>query len=96
MVELLAAGLTGEQFSYEARATDNKDGGPPRGGELVMAMSPAIIAGEAWQAHVEQFVDKLRALDGVRLPGARRHKNRQDVGPRQINVELVRAVEALL
>jgi len=29
MVELLAAGLTGEQFSYEAKENDNGDGGPP-------------------------------------------------------------------
>lgn len=30
MVELLAAGMTGEQFSFEARETDNKDGGAAR------------------------------------------------------------------
>jgi len=96
MVELLAAGLTGEQFSYEARATDNKDGGPPRGGEMIIGMSPSIIAGDGWQDHVEAFMQKMTSLDGVRMPGARRHKNRLDTGPRQINAALVDTIKELL
>ena len=96
MVELLAAGLTGEQFSYEARATDNKDGGPPRGGEMIIGMSPDIIAGPNWQDHVEAFMQKMTSLDGVRMPGARRHKNRLDTGPRQINAALVDTIKKLV
>ena len=96
MVELLAAGLTGEQFSYEARATDNKDGGPPRGGEMIIGMSPDIIAGPNWQDHVEAFIQKMTSLNGVRMPGARRHKNRLDTGPRQINAALVDTIKELV
>ena len=96
MVELLAAGMTGEQFSFEARDTDNKDGGPPRGGEMIIGMSPAIIAGDGWQNHVEGFVQKLSNIDGVRMPGARRHKNRMDKGPRSINLALVETINSLL
>ena len=95
MVELLAAGLTGEQFSYEAAETDNKDGGPVRGGEVVIGLSPDIICGAGWPEHVEQFVEKLESLDGVRLPGARRHKNRLDDGPRKINAALIDTIELL-
>ena len=96
MVELLAAGLTGEQFSFEARATDNGDGGPPRGGEMILSLAPSVIAGEGWEAHVEGFVEKLQALDGIRLPGARRHYNRLDTGPRAINAALVDTIKDLL
>ena len=96
MVELLAAGMTGEQFSFEARDTDNKDGGPPRGGEMIIGMSPAIIAGDGWQDHVEGFVQKFSNIDGVRLPGARRHKNRMDTGPRSINLALIETIYSLL
>ena len=96
MVELLAAGMTGEQFSFEARDTDNKDGGPPRGGEMIIGMSPAIIAGEGWQDHVEGFVQKLSNIDGVRMPGARRHKNRMNKGPRPINLALIETINSLL
>jgi len=96
MVELLAAGLTGEQFSYEARENDNGDGGPPRGGEMVIGLSPALIAGDGWEDHVEAFMDRLTGMEGVRVPGARRHKNRLDTGPRAINAALVETIRGLI
>ncbi|MEL7011655.1 MAG: Ldh family oxidoreductase [Pseudomonadota bacterium] len=96
MVELLAAGLTGERFSFEAAEADNNDGGPPRGGEMVIALSPSVIAGDGWEAHADGFIDRLRGLDGVRLPGERRHKNRLDDGPRAMNSTLLETVRGLL
>ena len=96
MVELLAAGMTGEQFSFEARETDNKDGGPPRGGEMIIGLSPAVVAGDDWQDHVEGFMQKMTAIDGVRMPGARRHKNRLNKGPRQINTALIKTINSFL
>ncbi|MEM6668384.1 MAG: Ldh family oxidoreductase [Pseudomonadota bacterium] len=95
MVELLAAGLTGDQFSYEAAETDNRDGGPPRGGEMVIALSPAMIAGAGWEAHADAFVNRLSGLEGVRVPGARRHANRSDLGPRQIHKALIETIRSL-
>ena len=95
MVELFAAGLTSEQFSFEAGETDIEDGGPARGGELLMAMSPEIIAGKHWQAHCESFFEKLEGLDGVRLPGRRRHDNRNAGGSRKINAALLEQIRKL-
>ena len=96
MVELLAAGLTGEHFSYEAEENDNGDGGPPRGGETVIAMSPELIAGSGWESHVAEFADRLKALEGTRLPGARRYGNRVDTGSRAINSALVDTIHGLI
>ncbi len=77
MVELLAAGLTGELFSHQVPAQDVKDGGPPRGGEFLIAMDPARIAGDGWAARSGDFLASLLGLsDDVRLPGKRRHENR--------------------
>ena len=95
MVELLAAGLVGDMFSFEAKAADNKDGGPARGGEFIMALSPQLIAGEGWNEHAEKFFEKIESLEGARLPGQRRHNNRKDVGPRNINTELVNKIKSL-
>ena len=95
MVELLSAGLTGEQFSYEAKENDNGDGGPPRGGEIILSMSPDIIAGPEWQQHVEKFSNKMLAMEGVRLPGARRHKNRLNTGARKIDSTLIETIREL-
>ena len=76
MIELLAAGLIGERFSFEAAEHDNKDGGPPRGGEFLLAMDPARLGGDDWLDHSEAFFERMLAIEGVRLPGARRHGNR--------------------
>ena len=95
MVELLAAVLTGEQFSYEAKANDNGDGGPPRGGEMIIGLAPELIAGDGWEDHVEAFMDRMSSIEGTRIPGARRYKNRLDTGPRNINEALVTTIRDL-
>ena len=95
MVELLAAGLVGDMFSFEAKAADNKDGGPARGGEFIMGLSPQLIAGDGWNEHAEKFFEQMESMDGVRLPGQRRHNNRKDKGPRHINTELVEKIKSL-
>ncbi|MEM7279333.1 MAG: Ldh family oxidoreductase [Pseudomonadota bacterium] len=78
MVELLAGGLIGESFSYEAKERDNGDGGPVQGGELMIAINPALFGdAEGWAAHCDAFFEKMTAQDGVRLPSDRRYKNRE-------------------
>ena len=95
MIELLAAGLVGDLFSFEAKEADNNDGGPARGGEFIMALSPELIAGKNWNDHAEKFFEQMKSLEGVRLPGERRHKNRLNTGPRSINTDLVNKIIAL-
>ncbi|XDZ65879.1 Ldh family oxidoreductase [Alphaproteobacteria bacterium LSUCC0684] len=96
MVELLAAGLVGENFSFEAREGDNGDGGPPQGGQFILAMSPEIVAGPGWADHCDTFFARLTGLEGVRLPGERRHKNRLSDAPRAINTPLVEKIRSLM
>ncbi len=95
MVELLAGALVGDNFSYETAAKDNSDGGPPSGGEFILAISPDILSENDWNKHSNEFFDKMKSMDGVRLPGERRHKNRLDKGPRNINEELVNKIKSL-
>ena len=95
MVELLAGALVGDNFSYETAAKDNNDGGPPSGGEFILAISPYKLSGDDWNKHSDKFFDKMKSMDGVRLPGERRHKNRLDKGPRNINEELVNKIKSL-
>ncbi len=95
MVELLAGALVGDNFSYETAAKDNNDGGPPSGGEFILAISPDKLSGNDWDKHSSEFFDKMKSMDGVRLPGERRHKNRLDKGPRNINEELVNKIKSL-
>ena len=80
MVELIAGPLIGEPTSREAAALDNGDGGPPLGGELLIAISPEILnsgLGHDWQSQSEAFFDEARRQPGLRLPSDRRHAARQ-------------------
>jgi delta1-piperideine-2-carboxylate reductase len=95
MVELLAAGATGERFSFEAAEADNKDGGPPRGGEFMLAISPELVAGPDWAEHCEAFFRRFDAIEGARLPGSRRHNNRTSTAPREIDADLVERIRTL-
>ena len=95
MVELLAGALVGDNFSFETAAKDNNDGGPPSGGEFILAISPEKISSSGWNKHADEFFDKMKSMEGVRLPGERRHKNRLDKGPRKINEELVNKIKSL-
>ena len=54
MVELLAGPLLGECLSIEAAKRDNNDGGPPQGGEFILAIAPAQTgASSNFQSHAE-------------------------------------------
>ena len=58
-------------------------------------MSPEKISGPDWEKHSDEFFKKMKSMEGVRLPGERRHKNRLDKGPRNINEDLVNKIKSL-
>lgn len=77
MVELLAAALVGDYCSFEAELHDNKDGGPSRGGEFILALDPGQFGGGDYDAHAEALFAEMLTQDGVRLPSSRRYENRE-------------------
>ena len=95
MVELLSGPLVGETFSYETKERDNGDGGPAQGGQFILAMSPSILSGKDTSEQTEQFLKQYNNINGTRLPGARRHENRKDTGPRKVNLELINTIKGL-
>lgn len=96
MVELIAGPLIGEMTSRQVAAVGINDGGPPPGGELILALDPAAFGIDPMQAAETFFAD---ALDqpGLRLPGARRHAARADARARGVEVPdaLIQQIEAL-
>jgi len=89
MIELLAAGLVGDYFSYEAAAADNKDGGPAIGGEFILAMSPEMLAGPGWAEHSDTFLTELESMPGVRMPSQRRFARRSTAEPVEVDQTLI-------
>lgn len=77
MVDLMCGPLIGEVSSQEAGAADNGDGGPATGGELILAFDPAKFGGDDPLGRGERLLQSLSGMDGVRLPGDRRHAARK-------------------
>ncbi|MBM3356180.1 MAG: Ldh family oxidoreductase [Betaproteobacteria bacterium] len=72
IVELLCVALTGAAFAYE-NDSYFEPGGKPRIGHAIVAIDPEALAGaESYYARLEEFITRMLADDGVRLPGARR------------------------
>ncbi|NOX40263.1 MAG: Ldh family oxidoreductase [Alphaproteobacteria bacterium] len=78
MVELIAGPLIGEFLSIESLEDDAGKGGPPKGGELIIALDPAMF-GDApgFLEHGEKLFGAILEQNGTRLPGARRFENRK-------------------
>ena len=78
MIELLAGALVGDLFSFESSEVDPGDGGPPRGGELVLAInSKQCSVGRNPVHHAEALFARIREQEGARLPSDRRYAARQ-------------------
>lgn len=77
MVELLAGPLIGEFLSFEAAADDGGKGGPPKGGEFIIAIDPARFGdANGFLDHGERLFAEIAAQEGTRLPGERRFRAR--------------------
>ena len=95
MVELLSGPLVGDKFSYETEKCNDEKPGSTQGGQFIMAISPDILSDKDWDSQTEEFLKKYTAIDGTRLPGARRHANRQNKGHRSINAKLIEKLKLL-
>ena len=79
MVELLAGGLTGSPFAFEAADAHAPDyQGPTLNGELIMAINPALLGAtpEAVTERCEEMFGHVLSEEGTRLPGDRRRRLR--------------------
>ena len=81
MVEILAATLTGSNHAFEASSFFDDKGGPPRIGQLILAIDPAAFGGD-FLARIEVLLRHAFGQEGTRLPGSRRlalrKKHRQE------------------
>lgn len=71
IVEILAAGLTGANFSKDASAYARADGPPPGVGQCIMAFDPSAYSAD-FADRIEDLIGAVNVQEGARLPGARR------------------------
>ena len=96
MVDIMAAGLTGGNWAYNAPMFADNVGPAPNVGQIIIAMAPNKVGGDAYETRVEDMLGALQAKDGVRLPGSRRHEFRTNAEANGIDVPdaLIARIEA--
>jgi (2R)-3-sulfolactate dehydrogenase (NADP+) len=77
MVEILAAGLTGSNFGFEASSFLDAEGDSPGVGQLIIAIDPSFFAGDSFGERTETIVDAILEQPSTRLPGDRRLEKRK-------------------
>ncbi|MAG00308.1 MAG: sulfolactate dehydrogenase [Acidiferrobacteraceae bacterium] len=77
MVEIMAAGLSGANFGYEATSFFTAEGPPPGVGQLMLAFDPMFFSGGAFSIRLEELLSEILTQDNVRLPGTLRSALRQ-------------------
>ncbi len=86
MVEILAAGLTGAAFGFEASSFFDAEGPPSRTGQLFLAIDPELLAGPGFAERIEALCHAMLADPAVRLPGQRRRAARKRLTDAGISV----------
>jgi hypothetical protein len=61
----------------------------------MLAISPELLAGSDWAQHSELFFERFERIEGARLPGLRRHRNRRAGVMRRVDADLIARIRAL-
>ncbi|MGI2033033.1 Ldh family oxidoreductase [Rhizobium panacihumi] len=96
MVEVLAAGLTGANFSYQASSLFDEHGPAPSLGHMIIAIDPNAAAGGATE-RMAALATEMAREEGVRLPGRRGRGLRQTALEAGLTIEddVMAAITAL-
>jgi len=86
MVELLCAGLTGGNFSFEFDWSRHPGAKTPRTGQLLIVIDPGKGAGQGFAERSQELVRQMHAVGLKRLPGDRRHWQRERSGEKGIAI----------
>jgi len=97
MVELLAAGLVGANYAYEASSFFDDKGNPPGVGQTIICIDPAAFGGAAVVKRFAEMTGMVADAPGARLPGYRRHALKQKLLKEGIAVDetLLAEIEAI-
>ncbi|MDH0300804.1 MULTISPECIES: Ldh family oxidoreductase [unclassified Pseudomonas] len=77
MVELLAAALTGGNFSWEFDWSGHPGAKTPWTGQLIIVIDPRKAEGERFARRSRALVEQMREVGLTRMPGERRYRERE-------------------
>ncbi|MFB9953077.1 Ldh family oxidoreductase [Rhizobium puerariae] len=96
MVEVLAAGLTGSNFSHEASSFMEEKGAPPSVGQMLIVIDPAAGAASA-AGRIAALAQEMMSEEDIRLPGRRGQNARRAAIERglEIDDDLIATIRSL-
>ncbi len=97
LVDVLAGGLAGPNFAFQATSFGSNEGGPPDVGQFLLAIAPQAFGNHGdFSERLEVMLDALGQDEGVRLPADSRWANREKAAQDGIEVpdSLVETLEA--
>lgn len=77
MVELLAAALTGGNFSFEFDWSQHPGAKTPWTGQLIIVIDPTKAEGSRFSERSRELVEQMQAVGLNRMPGERRFRERE-------------------
>ena len=77
MVEIMAAAMTGATLGIDASPFSGTKGGPPRTGQMFLAIDPGATSGGLFADRLGALIDEMRDQPGVRVPGDGRNSARR-------------------
>ena len=98
MVEILAAGLTGSNFGFEASSFLDAEGDSPGVGQLIISIDPSFFSGDDFAERIETIISSILEQPSTRLPGDKRlekRKVREKSEKITISKELYEKIKAL-
>ncbi len=87
VVEVLAAGLSGACFAFEASSFFSAEGAPPGVGQLIIGFDVTKTAGSGFAERLGVLRDAMEGQPGVRLPGSRRLEMRRQAKENGLQVD---------
>ncbi len=98
LTEVLAAAMTGATLGIDASPFSGTAGGPPRTGQMFLAIDPGATSGGAFADRIEALVHAIRAQDGAHLPGDGRQAKRRNAAEQgvAVNQATLDRIEAIL
>lgn len=76
LTEIMAAAMTGAVLGLHASPFSGTVGGPPRTGQMFIAIDPSVASGGGFAARVADLTEAIRFQEGAHLPGDGRRAKR--------------------
>ncbi|KZK92019.1 (2R)-3-sulfolactate dehydrogenase (NADP(+)) [Pseudovibrio sp. Ad5] len=86
MIEIMAAGLCGAAFGFEAFSLFSGEGNAPDLGQVILAINADLVSGGLFAERMQTLVAAIEAEQGARLPGTSRLAAREKAEQYGINL----------